>query len=74
MRVAKLLMLRRKRRGLMRERQRLHMEANGIQWRLKENERDAVACEKQISDLEAAGRIATFQERFRVDWMSGRER
>lgn len=71
---AKLILLRIKRRGLMRERARLHAEANGIQWRLKENERDAVACEKQISDLEAAGRIATFQERFRVDWMARRER
>ena len=64
---AKILMLRIKRRGLMRERARLHMEANGIQWRLKENERDAVACEKQISDLEAVGRIVAFQERFRVE-------
>ena len=66
MRVAKLLMLRMKRRGLMRERRRLHQQARGIEWLLQENQRDAIACEKQISDLQAIGRIEGFHQRFKV--------
>ena len=66
MRVARLLMLRMKRRGLMRERARLHQQAQGIQWLLAENQKDAIACERQISDLEAVGRIAAFAERYKV--------
>ena len=66
MRVAKLLMLRMKRRGLMRERRRLHQQAQGIQWLLAENQKDAIACERQIADLEAVGRVAAFHTRFKV--------
>lgn len=64
---AKRLRLRWKRRGLMRERARLHQEAAGIQWLLKQNEREAIACEKELADLDALRRINRFQRRYKCE-------
>ena len=66
MKLIRLFNLKIKRRGLMRERRRLHMEARGIEWALAENQRDAIATERQIADLEEVGRRQAWAARFRV--------
>lgn len=66
MRVAKLWSLKWKRRALMRERRRLHQEARGIEWALAENQKDAIACERQISELTEVERREEWVRRFRV--------
>lgn len=62
----KLLRLKVKRRGLMRERRRLHQERNGIEWMLKQNEADAIAVERKIAELTEVGRREAWLKRYEV--------
>ena len=62
----RLWFLRLKRRGLMRERRRLHMERAGCDWALQVNERDAVQCETEIAVLIEKRKRREFDRRYGV--------
>lgn len=62
----RLWLLRLKRRGLMRERKRLHMERAGIDLALEINAKDAVNTERDIDLLLEARRQRRWARQFRV--------